>query len=157
MDAFRTSLIRTADDIALALQNAGRTFGFLADGRDLVVISGDGGSRIASFPDHSDEGWPEVSVPLPPDANFAYAGMGPLTRVARWKVAHPESEVLEGLSAVSQALRFEQRVGGGAVATLGSNATLKLRGVTGGLTLLSFEQAREPDAIRAAIRKQAMR
>lgn len=157
MDAFRTSLIQTADDIALALQNAGRTFGFLADGRDLVVTSGDGESRIASFPDHSDEGWPEVSVPLPPDAEFAYAAMGPLTRVARWKIAHSEAGVLEGLSAMSQALRFQRRSGGGAVATLESNATLKVRGVTSGMTLLSFEQTRQPDTIRAAIRKRARR
>ncbi len=39
MDAFRSSLLRTADDISLAIQNAGKIFGFLADGRDLVIIS----------------------------------------------------------------------------------------------------------------------
>ena len=155
MDALRTSLIRTADDIALAFQNAGKTFGFLADGRDLVVISGSDGSRIASFPDHSDEGWPEVSAPIPADAEFAYAAMGPLTRVARWKVGHPELEVLEGLAARTPAQPFEPRAGGGAVAKLGSNATLKVRGVTTGFTLLSFTQTREPDTIRAAILKRA--
>ena len=157
MDAIRTSLVRTADDIALAFQNAGRTFGFLSDGRDMVVISGSDGTRIASFPDHSDEGWPEVSVPIPADAEFAYAAMGPLTRVARWKVGHPESEVLEGLAAEPHALPFESRAGGGVVAKLGSKATLKVRGVTTGLTLLSFTQTREPDTIRAAIRKRATR
>lgn len=32
MNAFGRGLLRTADDISLALQNAGKTFGFLDDG-----------------------------------------------------------------------------------------------------------------------------
>jgi hypothetical protein len=154
MDAFRTGLFRTADDISLAYQNAAKTFGFLTDGRDLVVISGGEGGRVATFSDHSDEGWPEVSVGLPRGARFAYAANGPLTRVARWKVGRPESEVLEELSLRTGAPRFESRSGGGAVAPLGFNANLKVRGATAEFTLLSFSQVREPEAIRAVIQNR---
>ncbi len=157
MDAFRSGLLRTADDISLAFQNAGKTFGFLADGRDLVVISDGEGGRVATFPDHSDEGWPEVRVGLPVDAEFVYAASGWLTRVARWKVGRAASEVLEELSSNTDVPPFESRAGGVFVATLGFNATLKVKVATAELTLLSFAQVREPEAIRAVMRNRATR
>ncbi len=157
MDAFRRGLLRTADDISLAFQNAGKTFGFLADGRDLVMISDGEGGRVATFPDHSDEGWPEVRVGLPVDAKFVYAASGPLTRVARWKVGGLESEVLEELSSNTDVPPFESRAGGGVVATLGFNAILTVKGATAELTLLSFEQVCEPEAIFAGAQNRATR
>ena len=146
MNAFGRGLFRTADDISLALQNAGKTFGFLDDGRDLIAISDGDGGLVATFPDHSDEGWPEIRVGLPAGARFVYAAIGPLTRVARWKVGGTESEVLEELRSNTDVPSFRSRAGGGVVATLGFNAALKVKGA-GELTLLSFEQIREPEAI----------
>jgi len=157
MDAFRRGLLRTADDISLAFQNAGKTFGFLADGRDLVAISDGDGGPVATFPDHSDEGWPEVRVGLPVDAKFAYAASGPLTRLARWKVGGTESQVLEELSSNTDVPPFESRANGGFVAALGLNATLTVKGATAELILLSFEQVREPEAIRTTIQNRATR
>ena len=87
--------MRVADDISFIIQNAGKTFGFLDDGRDLVAVTGDEDGPVATFPDHSDEGWPEVRVGLPAGAEFVYAANGPLSRVAIWSVGRVESEVLE--------------------------------------------------------------
>jgi len=108
---------------------------------------------VATFPDHSDEGWPEVRVGLPVDANFVYAASGPLTRVARWKVGRAESEVLDELSSNTNFPPFELQAGGGVVAPLGFNATLRVKGATAELTLLSFEQVREPEAIRGVMQE----
>ena len=155
MDAFRRSLLRTADSWSLAFQGAGKIFAFLADGRELVRISDGEGGRVATFPDHSDEGWPEVRVGLPVDAEFVYAASGWLTRVARWKVRGAESEVLEELSSHPDVPPFESRADGVVVATLGFNATLKVKVATAELTLLSFAQVREPEAIRAVMQNRA--
>ncbi len=157
MDAFRRGLLRTADDISLAFQNAGKTFGFLADGRDLVMISDSEGGRVATFPDHSDEGWPEVRVGLPIDARFAYAASGWLTRVARWKVGSAESEVLEELSSNPDVPAFESRAKGGVVAKLGFNATFAVKGLTAEWSGLRLKQVREPEAIRTALKNRATR
>ncbi len=157
MDAVRSGLLRAADDISLALQNGGKTFGFLSDGRDLITISDGDGGRVATFPDHGDEGWPEVHVGLPADAEFVYAASGWLSRVAKWKVQLPESQVLEELSEHSDVPSFRSRAGGIVVVTLGSNATLKVKGAAPELTLLSFEQVREPEAISRVLRNRATR
>ena len=155
MDAFRRGLVRAADDISLAFLNAGKSFRFLADGRDLLEISDGEGGRVATFHDHSDEGWPEVSIGLPADAIFVYAASGVLSRVARWKVERAKSEVLEELASNFDVPPFKSRSGGGVVATLGRNATLKVRAATSELTLLSFEQVREPEAISSLLRNRA--
>jgi hypothetical protein len=157
MDALRTGLLHAADDISLAFQNAGKTFGFLSDGRDLIVISDDGDGRVATLPDHSDEGWPEVQAGLPANAEFVYAAGGWLTRVAKWKVSGPESAVIAELSARTGAPSFKSRAGGGGVASIGSNATLRVRSATSELTILSFEQVRDPEAIREVMRSRATR
>ena len=94
---------------------------------------------------------------LPVDARLVYAASGTLTRVARWKVRGAESEVLEELSSHPDVPPFESRADGVVVATLGFNATLKVKVATAELTLLSFAQVREPEAIRAAMRNRATR
>lgn len=109
---------------------------------------------MATFPDHSDEGWPEVRVGLPLDAKFVYAAIGPLTRLAMWKVTGAESGVLEELSSHPDVPAFESRVGSGVVATLGFNATLTVKGLTAESTGLRFKQVREPEAIRAVLRNR---
>ena len=164
MDTFRTGLIRIADDISLAFQHAGQTFAFFEDGRDLVAISDGEGGRVATFRDHSDEGWPEVRVGLPVDATFMFAASGTLTREAAWKVRRTESEVVEELSSHPDVPAFESRAGGGVVAKLGFNATFVVRdfprgmtGVMGDLTGVKFKQVREPEAIRTVRQNQATR
>ena len=164
MDAFRAGLIRIADDISLAFQHAGQMFAFLEDGRDLVAISDGEGGRVATFRDHSDEGWPEVRVGLPVDATFVYAASGMLTREAAWQVRRAESEVVQELSSHPGVPVFESRSGRGVVAKLGFNATLtvkgfpdEMKGVTGELTGLKFKQVRKPEAIRTVRQKQATR
>ena len=157
MDAFRTGLIRIVDNISVNFQNAGKIFGFLEDGRDLVAISDGKRGRVATFRDHSDEGWPEVRVGLPADARFVSASSGWLTRVAMWEVEGAESEVLEELSSNPDVPVFESRAGGGVVATLGLDATLEVKGVKPELTMLRFKQVREPEAIRRVMRSHASR
>ncbi len=157
MDTFRTGLIRIADDISLAFQHAGQTFAFLEDGRDRVAISDGEGGPVATFRDHSDEGWPEVRVGLPVDARFVYAASGMLTRVAGWTVKGAESEVLEELSSSPNVPAFESRAGGGLVAKLGCDATLAVKGITAELTGLRFKQVREPEAIRTVLKNHATR
>ncbi len=157
MNAFGSGLFRTADHVSLSFQHAVKIFGFRADGRDLVVMADAEGIRTATFPDHSDEGWPEVSVGLPADVRFSYAADGWLTRVARWQVKAGESEVLEELSLNTDAPRFKSRAAGGFVATLGLNAILKVKGVSAALTLVSFEQCREPEAWERGMRSRAER
>ncbi len=39
MDAIRRGLLEAADKVSLAFQNAGKAFGFLEDGRDLIEVS----------------------------------------------------------------------------------------------------------------------
>ncbi len=90
MEAFRKGLLRIADDISLAFQSAGKTFGFLSDAQNLIEITGSDDAHAVRFPDHSDEGWPEVYVGLPENAEFQQASIGPLSRVALWKVARAE-------------------------------------------------------------------
>lgn len=155
MDAFRRGLWRLADDVSFAFQNAGKTFGFLDDGRDLVAISGADDGLVVTFPDHSDEGWPEVRVGLPDGARFIYAANGPLRRVAMWSVGRAESEVLEELSSNPDVPPLEPRAAGGRVATLGANATLSVRGVTADSTALSVKQVREPEAIGVVLSNRA--
>ncbi len=77
--------------------------------------------------------------------------------MARWKVEGLESDVLEELSSTTEGPTFESRAGGGVVATLGLNATLTVKGATAEVTLLSFEQVREPEAIRTTIQNRATR
>ena len=158
MDALREGLLRAADDISLAFQNAGQSFGFLADGRSLIETSrDDAGDSVATLPSLSDEGWPEVRVPLPTNANFHSAATGPLSRVARWTVERPARDVLEELSARADSAPFESRADGRAVASLGSRARLSVKAASPGMTLLSVKQVREPDAIREVLRGRAAR
>jgi hypothetical protein len=158
MDMFREGILRTADELSLAVQNAGKTFGLLADGRELVVVTDRSDSTVATFPDHSDEGWPAATVPLPSGSKFAYAASGFLTRVARWKVQRSASQVCDELTTRDEALVLRPRPGGIWVAALASGGVLRIKEPTPGVTLLSFEQARNPEAIRrprAAVRRVA--
>jgi len=157
MDAFCRSLLRTADKWSLAFQNAGKLFGLLEDGRDLVAISDGERGRVATFRDHSDEGWPEVRVGLPVDARFVSAASGTLTRVAKWKLRGPESEILEELSSHPDVPAFESRAKGGVVAKLGFNATFAVKGLTAEWSGLMLKQVREPEAIRTALKNRATR
>lgn len=157
MDAIRRGLLRVADDVSLAFQNAGKSFGYLDDGRDLVAMSGDDASPVVTFPDHSDEGWPEVRVGLPVGSVFRSAMNGPLSRVATWRVARTESEVLKELSASPDVPPLEPTAGGGVVATFGANAILKVKSVNVESTWLSVTQLREPEAIGVVLRNRAAR
>ncbi len=152
MDALRKGLMEMADVASLAFQNAGKSFGFLDDGRDLVRVAGGEDAPVVTLPDHSDEGWPEVSVHLPRGARFRYAANSPLSRVAIWVVDRAESDVLAELSSQPQSPQFSPRKIGGVAASLGVNATLKVRGVNPASTLLSIRQLRDPDAIGEVLR-----
>ena len=155
MDAFRRGLVRAADDFSLAFQNAGKSFGFLDDGRDLIAMSGDDAAPVVTLPDHSDEGWPEVRVGLPVGSVFRSAINGPLSRVATWSVARTASEVLRELSSNPDVPRLERRAGGGVVATLEANAILKVKSVNAESTWLLVKQLREPEAIGVVLRNRA--
>ena len=157
MDAFRTGLMRIADNNYLNFQHATKMFGFLEDGRDLVDISHGEVRPVATFRDHSDEGWPEVRVGLPVDARFVSAASGTLTRVAKWKLRGPESEILEELSSHPDVPAFESRAKGGVVAKLGFNATFAVKGLTAEWSGLMLKQVREPEAIRTALKNRATR
>lgn len=146
-----------ADDVWFAFQNAGKTFRYLDDGRDLVAISGDDGGHVITFPDHSDEGWPEVRVGLPVGAELVYAANGPLSRVAILRVGRAESEVLEELSSNPDVPPLKPRARGGLVATLGANVTLMVKSRSAESTWLKVKQVREPEAIVVVMRNRATR
>ena len=157
MDAIRKGLLEAADKVSFVFQNAGKSFGFLEDGRDLVELSEGSEGWVARLRDHADEGWPEVEVAIPAGAEFQYALSGPLSRVVLWRVAAIESEVLKELETRIDGVRFEPRARGGAVATIGNNARLTVAAQSSGKTMLSLKQARDPDAIQDVLRKRATR
>lgn len=93
MDVIRTELLRIADDISLALQNAARSFAFYSDGRDLVRLRETESGLLGEFPDHADEGWPALAFQLPSDAAFQRASSGLLTRNAFFTSANSVADL----------------------------------------------------------------
>ena len=155
MDAIRTGLLEAADKVSLAFQNAGKAFGFLEDGRDLIEVSEGLEGLVARLRDHADEGWPEVQVNLPAGAEFLYALTAPLSRAVLWTTEATETEVLKELETRSDGLRSESRTRGGAVATLGPNVRLTVAAARAGKTMIAVKQVRDPDAIREVLQKRA--
>ncbi len=51
VDALRKGLMEMADVASLAFQNAGKSFGFLDDGRDLVRVAGGEDAPVVPLPD----------------------------------------------------------------------------------------------------------
>ncbi len=134
MDTIRTTIFGIADDIYTAFQNAGKIFGYLSDGRDLVIISDGPDGPVVILPDHGDEGWPEVRAALPKDVAFLYAANGPLTRVACWSIQRPALDVRTESSLAEKT-------------DLGPRATMVVRG-KGERTMVMIRQTREADAMR---------
>lgn len=93
MDTFRAGLLRVADEITLAVQNAGQSFSFLSDGRELVETLETEAEVEGRFSDRTDEGWPAVTFPLPPGARFHQATSSILTRTAAFSLLAALDEV----------------------------------------------------------------
>jgi hypothetical protein len=161
MDVIRTELLRIADDISLALQNAARSFAFYSDGRDLVRLRETESGLLGEFPDHADEGWPALAFQLPPDAAFQRASSGFLTRNAFFTSAYSVAE-LERRFAES-GITVRHRSGSGWSASLGDEAVMKVTGprshfrVASPASAILIEQRRTPDAIGEALQGLAAR
>jgi hypothetical protein len=74
--------IRFADRLVSATQSVAKTFGFLHDGRESVVVARDADSLRITLPDLDDEGWPSVSTRIPSRFEFYQATSSVLTRAA---------------------------------------------------------------------------
>ena len=154
MDALRDGLLRVADDITFALRNAGQSFAFLSDGRDMVSIAEAETGFVVALSDHADEGWPGFEFPVPGGAHFHQATESILRRCAHF-VVHDD---LKSVREFARAVGLEGRlVGGEFRAKLKGGARLVAwethydRDRTEVRTMITVRQRREPDAIRAAM------
>ena len=155
MDAIRSALLEVADSASVAVLNAGKAFGFLEDGRDLIEEVNVEGGLVARLRDHADEGWPEVEIPLPAGSMFRYALAAPLSRAAMWSVSGTETGVRQEIEARARNARFEPGSRGGFKALLGTGIRLAVMSGREGEVLLTVKQVREPDAIADVLRNRA--
>jgi hypothetical protein len=157
MNRLGSSLFRLADDVAFSVQNAGKTFGFLSDGRDLVeIVAGSVGS-VAILPDHEDEGWPELRIVIPEGAQFQYAASGPLTRVAIWTVDRPLADVVRELTSRPDGPPEPSSVAARVVFDLGGSGELRLKAAESERTLIVLRQRRDPDAVVTVLKSRSAR
>lgn len=152
MDAIRRGLLRAADQVTMAGLHAGKFFGFLGSGRDLIQIDQGASGPVVCFHDHTDEGWPGFSVPIPPDAEFRYAASGPLSRVALWQSVQPEQQVLDDLGSREDGVQFSNNAEGVAEARFTDSVSLRVKGIRNGTTAVIVQQVREPEIIETVIR-----
>lgn len=154
MDSFRTGLLRIADELTLAARNAGQSFAFLSDGRELVETLETQAGVEGCFSDRADEGWPALSFPLPRDAKFHQATSSVLTRTAVYGLLGPLDQVEEAVG--NAGLRATRR-GRDLTVDLGLNSSMHAREHRPNdrkvrvITTIRINQTREPDAIGAAL------
>jgi hypothetical protein len=156
MTALRVSLLQGLDALAVSLQNAGQSFGFLSANYEAVVEREAGGSRFAMLSDKSREGWPAVELPLPADAAFQRAMGAVLTRTALWSTAEPAATVVALMTA-----HFGVRPG--ATGSRGPVVTLTLAdrvtsiriGAGANRTWIAIRQRRRPESISEILKARA--
>ncbi len=161
MDPIRAGLLRIADDISLALQNAHRSFGFYSDGRDFVQVRETESGLLGEFPDHTDEGWPALAFQLPADAAFQRASSGVLTRDALFTSAHSGADLERRFAEAGSAVRNHSESGWSA--RLSDEAVMRVTsprshfGVPSPPSAILIAQRRTPDAIGQALQGLAAR
>lgn len=161
MDAIRTGLLRVADDVSLALQNAARSFAFYSDGRDFVHLRQTESGPIGEFPDHADEGWPALAFPLPDDALFMRASSALLTRLALFSSTHSVAELGRRFKEAGLPVMGHSRTAWSA--KLSDQAVMKVIrpkshfGAPSPPSLILVSQRRTPEAIVEAIKSMAGR
>jgi hypothetical protein len=160
MDALRARVLRMADDMTMALRNAGQAFSFLSDGRDMVEVVESEAGLVARLTDHEDEGWPPLEFPLPEAARFHQATEGVLTRSAVFAL---EGD-MEPVRAVAESAGLDVSMGNRTVrARLAGGAELVAREIRPGrgpidvLTMIRVRQRRDPGAIVTALAGRANR
>lgn len=151
MDAVRRNVLRAVDRTVLAGLNAGKIFGFLGSGRDMVDIVEDPVGPSVGFRDLAGEGWPAFRVPLPPGAVFRWAGAGPLTRICLWQVPGTRAQIADELEKRHAELRFD-RTRAAWAAGLSDNVNVRIVDAGHGDALLMVRQEREPESIADVIR-----
>ena len=154
MDPFRAGLLRVADEITLSVRNAGQSFSFLSDGRELVQTLETESGVEGRFADRTDEGWPALSFPLPPGAKFHQATSSILTRTAVFGL-HGALDQLE--ESVGHAGLRAVRRGRELTIDLGPDSSMRAREYRPNgrkvrvITTIRVSQTRDPDAISAAL------
>jgi len=158
MDPIREGIIQIADNVSAGLQNAFQTFGFLPDGRELVAVSETDAGLKATFPDRSDEGWPEFAVNIPAEAVFSHAWIGFLARRAAWTVRQAPKAVVDHLSANNEGFPAPgRRSYRGWTFLLEEGVEIGIGGARDGIIFLAVKQTREPDSIEGAVRARNSR
>ncbi len=161
MDPIRAGLLRAADDLSLAMQNAARSFAFFSDGRDFVHLRHTESGLTGEFPDHSDEGWPALAFQLPDDALFQRASSAFLTRHAFFSSTHSVADLSRRSREAGLPVKDHSKTGWSA--RLGEQAVMKVTrpkshfGVPSPPSLILVSQRRTPEAIVEAIRSMAGR
>ncbi|MEK9500310.1 hypothetical protein [Gaopeijia maritima] len=160
MDRTRRRLIEVVDAANLGLQCATQSFGVQTDGRESVVVSDAAGHAQVRLHDYADQGWPELTLPLPPNAEFLQASTGLLTRVVLFR---SRSGVLEVARALQQrGLRLIER-NGAFRAELDARAMVRIqpwrsRSLSSAhATLIRIRQRRTAEEFERGIRRRAAR
>jgi hypothetical protein len=157
MDGWRHSLLHLADNLVCSTATAGITFGFLADGREIVDIVSGAGVRTADFSDHADEGWPGFHLRLPDGVAFQGAFFSVLGRRAHFIASRPAERIVEELGRLND-LDFAPAVDGinHWNATRDDGVEVAVQGTDRGCGL-AVRQFRDADAIGEALRNRVLR
>jgi hypothetical protein len=156
MDPIREGVLKFFDKTSFALQNAGQTFGFLPDGRELVQISEVATGLTVTFSDRADEGWPGFSLSIPPEASFSHATMGILTRTGFWDVPLAPKAVADHLANNNHGFPAPDRSSAsGRSFSLNDDVEVKVAGSRQRGSFLVVKQTRDADSIEDAIRARS--
>jgi len=154
MTSWYERFMGAADDLSFIVQNAGKSFGFLPDGREHVEVEEGPSGPVVTFVDHADEGWPTLRVGLPGSATFNYAAAGPITRVATWTVDAGLDPVLRELAAHPEVPDFERGTGRRVAIPLGDDAELRVAPHGEGGTGLFLRQRRDPSVVPEVLNRR---
>lgn len=157
MDSWKRGLLQLADEVVSGAATAGITFGFLADGREIVEFVPGEGLVTAVFSDHDDEGWPGFELRLPEGFVLQHAFFGVLRRHIALMAPRPLSRVREEFETLA-GVDLVPRVDGGRAwhATLDGGIDVTLMG-TERASSLALRQPRDPSSIGDALHNRVLR
>lgn len=154
MTSWYERFMGVADDLSFIVQNAGKSFGFLPDGREHVEVEEGPSGPVVTFANHADEGWPELRVGLPESTTFNYAAAGPVTRIATWTVDAEMDAVLGELAAHPEVPDFERGTGRKVDIALDDDAELRVAPHGEGRTGLLLRQRRDPGVVPEVLKRR---
>jgi len=141
--------IRFVDRLVAATQTVGQHFGFLHDGRESVDVVREDDALRVTLPDLEREGWPPVSVRIPPQFEFAQATSSILTRVALFTAPGSVTDARRWFADLGIELS-----GPRSALKLGDAAGLTVR-ASGDRVLVGLKQRRDEKGLERAVRNRA--